>query len=232
MIGFAGGPLVAGPASEVLGRRVVYAVSGLLFSAFAWGAAFAPNLATLLVCRFLLGFFGGASINNVAASVADFSSAEQRVPYTVLYAVSAFGGPAVGPLCANFIQRDAGFRWNLRVQAILISVTSIFAAMVPETHGPTIMKRRLERQGQAPPKLSFGKIVQVFKVALSRPILYLFTEPIVTLVCIYLSVLYGIMYGFFNVSDLTRRVNSRFSAMPAISTYEDTFIAGFCNRLH
>lgn len=65
VIGFAGGPLVAGPLSEVLGRRPVYAFCGLLYSAFSWGAAFAPNLATLLVCRFLMGVFGSASINNV-----------------------------------------------------------------------------------------------------------------------------------------------------------------------
>ena len=191
---------MAGPASEVFGRRAVYAVFGLLFSAFAWGAAFAPNLATLLVCRFLLGFFGGASINNVPASVSDFTNAEQRVPYTVCYALMAFGGPALGPLCANFIQRDAGFRWNLRVEAILISVTSIGAALVPETHAPTILKRRLAREGCAPPKLSLSKVLGVFKVALSRPLLYLFTEPIVTLVCAYLSILYGILYAFFSVS--------------------------------
>lgn len=67
VVGFAGGPLVAGPLSEVLGRRPVYVVCGLFYTAFAWAAAEAPNLGSLLVFRFFMGAFGSASINTVCA---------------------------------------------------------------------------------------------------------------------------------------------------------------------
>lgn len=40
---------------------------------FAWGAAFSPNAASLLIFRFLVGFFGSSSINNVPASIGDFT---------------------------------------------------------------------------------------------------------------------------------------------------------------
>ncbi|KAJ7146047.1 major facilitator superfamily domain-containing protein [Mycena epipterygia] len=197
VLGFAAGPLLFGPASELYGRRAVYVFSGLFYSAFSFGAAFAPNAAGLLVFRFLLGFFGASAINNVPASIGDYSTPIERGKYSILYALFAFGGPSLGPLSSAFIQRDAGFQWNFRVMAIFSTVLSIAVAFIPETHGPTLLKWRIAKEGNAPPPLKFGKVVSVFKVALARPLLYLFTEPVVILVSIYLSVLYGILYGFF-----------------------------------
>ncbi|KAI5481345.1 MFS transporter [Pseudohyphozyma bogoriensis] len=179
VLGLAAGPLLFGPAT------------------FSWGVAFAPNTAGLLTMRFLMGFFGSASINNVPASIGDYTVPANRGPYSILYALMAFGGPALGPLCSSFIQTDAGFRWNLRVMAIFVSVFSIIVACVPETHGPTLYKWKLKREGKAPPALKTGEVMAVFKTALSRPILYLLTEPTVTLVSLYLTVLYSILYAFF-----------------------------------
>lgn len=173
VLGFAAGPLLFGPASELFGRRPVYVVTGLGYTAFAWGAAEANNAATLLVTRFLLGFFGSSSINNVPASVGDYTTLEQRGIFTILYAICAFGGPALGPLCSAFIEAGAGYRWNFRVVAIFITVTSIAAALVPETHAPTLMKKRVKKQGNAPPPLTRAQILGTFKVALARPLTYL-----------------------------------------------------------
>ncbi|KAF7307830.1 MFS transporter [Mycena kentingensis (nom. inval.)] len=193
VFGFAAGPIVFGPASEIWGRAPVYRFAGLFYSGFSIASAFAPSAPSLLVFRFLVGFFGAASINNVPASIGDFTHLEERGLYTILYALMAFGGPSLGPLVSAFIQHDVGFRWNLRVMAILSTVLSILVALVPETHGPTIMKRRNKESA----KPDVYKILTVFQSVLARPIIYLFTEPLVTIVSIYLSVLYGILYGFF-----------------------------------
>ncbi|KAF7361418.1 MFS transporter [Mycena sanguinolenta] len=197
VLGFAAGPLLFGPASELYGRQAVYRLCGLLFSAFGFGAAFAPNAASLLIFRFLVGFFGSASINNVPASIGDLTSPLERGRYTIAYGLFAFGGPSLGPLASEFIQEYTDFRWNLLVMAMFSAVFSILVALVPETHGPTLLKWRIAKEGKAPPPLHFTKIMAVFKIALSRPIIYLFTEPVVTLISLYLSVLYGILYGFF-----------------------------------
>ncbi|KAF8147738.1 major facilitator superfamily domain-containing protein [Mycena galopus ATCC 62051] len=197
VLGFAAGPLLFGPASELYGRQIVYRLCGLGFSAFSFGTAFAPNAASLLIFRFLVGFFGAASINNIPASIGDFTTPLERGRYTISYALFAFGGPALGPLVSAFIQQDAGFHWNFRVMAMFCTILSIPVALVPETHGPTLLKWRIAREGRAPPPLPFDKIMPVFKVALLRPLIYLFTEPMVMLVSLYFSVLYGILYGFF-----------------------------------
>ncbi|KAJ7160957.1 major facilitator superfamily domain-containing protein [Mycena filopes] len=197
VLGFAAGPLLFGPSSELYGRQVVYRVSGLFYSASAFGAAFAPNAASLLIFRFFIGFFGAAAINNVPASIGDYTSLRERGPYSILYALMAFGGPSLGPLASAFIEHDAGYHWNFRVQAIFCTVLSILVAFIPETHGPTLLKWKHKKQGNAPPPLKFGQVMTVFRGAIARPMVYLFTEPVVMLVSIYLSILYGILYGFF-----------------------------------
>ncbi|KAF7328852.1 MFS transporter [Mycena venus] len=197
VLGFAAGPLLFGPASELYGRRAIYATCGLFYSAFGFGTAFAPNAVSLLIFRFFMGFFGSASINNVPASIGDFTTPLERGRHTISYALFAFGGPALGPLASAFIQQDVGLHWNFRVMAIFGAFCSILVALVPETHGPTLLKWRITKEGKAPPPLQFDKIMSIYKVALARPIIYLFTEPVVMLVSIYLSVLYGILYGFF-----------------------------------
>ncbi|KAJ7902881.1 major facilitator superfamily domain-containing protein [Mycena olivaceomarginata] len=197
VFGFAAGPLLFGPASELFGRQLVYRICGFGFTAFSFGAAFAPNASSLLIFRFFVGFFGSASINNVPASIGDYTTPLERGRYTISYALFAFGGPALGPLASAFIQQDAGFRWNLRVMAIFCAVLSILVALAPETHGPTLLKWRMAKEGKTPPRQDFGKVMFVFKGALARPIIYLFTEPVVMLISLYLSILYGILYGFF-----------------------------------
>lgn len=59
--------------------------------------------------------------------------------------------------------------------AIFSGVLCILVAFVPETHGPTLLQWRIAKNGEAPPPASFRKVVYVFKGALARPVIYLFT---------------------------------------------------------
>jgi hypothetical protein len=59
--------------------------------------------------------------------------------------------------------------------AVFSAILSILVALVPETHGPTLLKWRIAKEGKAPPPLKFSKVMSVFRVALARPIIYLFT---------------------------------------------------------
>jgi DHA1 family multidrug resistance protein-like MFS transporter len=59
--------------------------------------------------------------------------------------------------------------------AIFSTTISILVAFVPETHGPTLLKWKIAKAGNAPPSLKFGTIMSVFRTALARPIIYLFT---------------------------------------------------------
>lgn len=58
LLGFATGPLLFAPLSEVWGRSLVFRITLGLFFCFNLGCALAPNVVALLVLRFLCGFFG------------------------------------------------------------------------------------------------------------------------------------------------------------------------------
>jgi len=58
LIGFATGPLLFAPLSEVWGRNLVFRITLFLFFCFNLGCALAPDVEALLVLRFLCGFFG------------------------------------------------------------------------------------------------------------------------------------------------------------------------------
>jgi MFS family permease len=58
LLGFASGPLLFAPLSEMLGRIPIFRITLLLFLISNVGCALAPNIGTLLTFRFLGGFFG------------------------------------------------------------------------------------------------------------------------------------------------------------------------------
>jgi hypothetical protein len=66
VFGFAIGPLLWAPLSEVLGRRVVFIITYGAMTAFNAGATVSQNIETLLIMRFFAAAFGSSLITNVS----------------------------------------------------------------------------------------------------------------------------------------------------------------------
>ena len=64
VLGFAAGPLLFAPLSEMYGRTWVYHFCNLGFVSFLAASALAPSLDCLIAFRFLSGMFGGTPITN------------------------------------------------------------------------------------------------------------------------------------------------------------------------
>src|SRR4051812_21653332 len=78
VLGFAAGPLLFAPLSEIYGRLVIYHVCNVGFLAFLIACALAPSLDSLIAFRFLSGLFGACPLTNVGGSIADIFIQEQR----------------------------------------------------------------------------------------------------------------------------------------------------------
>jgi len=185
ILGFAFGPLLFGPTSEVFGRKPIYVLSFVLLTAFQVGVCLSPNIECLLIFRFLSGVFGSSALNNVASSIADMTSVRNRLRYNTAYRLVSFGGPTLGPLCATFITEEVGFRWNLRVLPIFSGlILVVYAATIPETHRATLLKRQ-EKKERGTAGLELGvntssiaprpTLGQRMSIALKRPLVFLFT---------------------------------------------------------
>lgn len=82
LIGFVFGPLLFAPLAELYGRRIVFIFSYSSFAIFQIGCASAQNLVTLLVCRFLAGFFGSSPLVNSGGVISDMFDARQRYVFS------------------------------------------------------------------------------------------------------------------------------------------------------
>ena len=78
VLGFAFGPLIMAPMSEVYGRLVVYNICNVGFVVFTIACAVAPSLDALIVFRFLSGIFGSCPLANANGSIVDMVSQSKR----------------------------------------------------------------------------------------------------------------------------------------------------------
>jgi len=96
VVGFAVGPIFWGPFSEVAGRQLTHFISYSVFAAFNGGVTAAQNIETILVCRFLAGSFGAASLTNAAAIVSDMFPPQSRGLAMTFFSSAPFLGPVLG----------------------------------------------------------------------------------------------------------------------------------------
>lgn len=104
VLGFAVGPLIWAPLSELFGRQKLFFFTYMALTAFNAGAAGAPSMAGLVVLRFFAGAFGSSPLTNAGGVIADMFSASERGIATSIFAMAPFLGPALGTSarCSSF----------------------------------------------------------------------------------------------------------------------------------
>lgn len=96
VFGFAAGPLVWSPMSELYGRKYPLFLGYALFAIFQIPVAVAKNVQTILVCRFLMGFLGCSPLAVVGGAMADFWDPVDRAIAIALFSAATFVGPVLG----------------------------------------------------------------------------------------------------------------------------------------
>lgn len=207
VLGFAVGPLLWAPLSELYGRRHVMNASALGLTAFTAGCAGAQNIETLLILRFFAGSMGAAPFAVSGGVIADTFDIKTRGLASGLYCAAPFLGPCLGPFVGGFLSENSGWRWVEGLVAIfsgLLGIISFF--FLPETYAPVLLSKRAATLSAKTGKVYKSKVEltqgkqspgTLFKTTLSRPWVLLFAEPIVLLLSIYLSIVYGILYMLF-----------------------------------
>jgi multidrug resistance protein len=213
--------MVFAPLSEVLGRRVMYASTLTLAVIFIIPCAVAPNIGTLLVCRAIDGIAFSAPITLVGGTLADLWRTEERGVPMAAFSAAPFLGPAIGPLVGGFLSDAAGWRWLYWIQLILSGLVWILITFtVPETYAPTILATRAKKLRKTTGEmdhvteqdLDVRPFMDRLWIFLVRPAQLLFREPIVLLVALYMSVLYGLLYMFFIAYPIIYQQGKGYSA--------------------
>ena len=207
VLGFATGPIVWAPFSELYGRRTPLLLSSFGFSIFNIAVAVGKDSQTIFICRFFAGFCGACPLTVVGAVFADMFSNRQRGLAITVFSMTVFSGPLLAPFIGGFIisNQSLGWRWTEYITAIMgflgLGLSLFF---LEETYPPVILvnkaadlRRRTKNWGiHAKQEEIEVDLRELIEKNLSRPMRMLFTEPIVLLISIYMAFIYGLLYLF------------------------------------
>ncbi|KAF2725432.1 MFS general substrate transporter [Polychaeton citri CBS 116435] len=205
VLGYAIGPLIVAPLSELYGRLWVYHVSNVCYLAFTVGCALATNMNMLIGFRFLAGCFGVAPLTLGGGTIADCMKPDRRGSAMSIWAMGPLLGPVIGPIAGGFLSADVGWRWIFWVIAIAMGVVAVVSlALLQESYAPVLLQRKTERlrKETGNPNLR-SKLDQglppreVFVRSVVRPSKLMFLSPICALMSFYMAVVYGILYLLF-----------------------------------
>lgn len=207
VLGFALGPLIWAPMSEMFGRQSVFIGTYCGLTIFCAACTGAKNIETLLVFRFLSGAFGSSPFTNSGGVIADMFMARERGLALSAFALAPFLGPVIGPIAGGFLGMAAGWQWVMGLLAILCGVMWILGATLkPETYAPVLLRQRAKTLSKLTGQVYVSKLdidqgrvtlKAALKTSMSRPLILLFQEPIVLLLSIYLAIIYGTLYMLF-----------------------------------
>lgn len=129
------GAMIFGYFTDLRGRRSIFLLDMALFVIFSILSGLVVNVATLLIARFLLGFFIGMDFPTAGAMIAEFSPAKTRgaqlARWQLLWVLGALAAPIVGILLLP-MGGDA-WRWMLMSGAVPAAIVLIGRRNIPET---------------------------------------------------------------------------------------------------
>lgn len=216
--GYGLGPMLWSPMSEIpqIGRNPIYLGTLAVFVAFQAPTALASNFGMLLAFRFLTGFFGSPVLATGGASLSDIYAPAQRAYAMSIWGVAAVCGPTLGPVVGAFAVQFGGFNstisapwtWPIWILMWLSAFCLVFLFFfMPETSANNILVRRTRRLRKitgddkliCEPELMSRQMTgnAIVQMILVKPFTLNFTEPMVFLLNLYIALIYGILYIWF-----------------------------------
>ncbi|GAB7337237.1 hypothetical protein MBLNU457_g2610t2 [Dothideomycetes sp. NU457] len=231
VLGFAFGPLVWSPISELYGRKTPLFTAMFCFAIFQIPVAVAQNAYTIFICRFFGGFFASSPLAIIGGALNDFWDPVHRGIAVALFAGATFIGPVAGPIVGGFIVDSyLGWRWTEYITCIMaFFLGGIGFFIIPETFAPVLLQRRAKKirfetrnwaihAAADEQQIDFKHLATKY---LLKPFQMLFLEPILILVTVYMGFIYGFLYLTFEAYPIsfqqTRGYNAGVGSLPFIS---------------
>ncbi|KAJ5681436.1 uncharacterized protein N7477_001376 [Penicillium maclennaniae] len=205
-------PLFLAPFCELAGRRVVYVGAYVCFALMFIGLSLGKNIATILVCRALLGLFGCVGTILVGGTFGDmYTPAHRAIPMASFSFIAIFGTVAA-PIYAGFIDQALGWRWVEGIQGLAnIPLVIVIAIFLRETRGGVTLKKRAKmiRESTGDDRfvthndLEAPGIKKMLHNSSVKAIKMLFTEPVVFAFGLWISFAWFLTFLFLSVIPIT-----------------------------
>ncbi|CAN3377005.1 hypothetical protein DIURU_002010 [Diutina rugosa] len=232
VIGYGVGPMWFSPMSENsrFGRTSIYIVTLFIFFILQIPTALVNNIAGLCILRFIAGIFASPALATGGASVSDVLQLPWMPVGLATWAMGAVAGPSLGALIGSALIVAGGWRWTFWFMAILSGAAFVLLTFtLPESYEKTLLARkakRLRAVTQNPNIKSAGEIEneeltthQLLVDTLWRPIEITVLEPVVLAVNLYISLVYAIMYLWFEAFPMVFIEVFHFKLVPMGTTF-------------
>lgn len=241
VLGFALGPLLWAPLSELRGRKLPLTIAMFGFSIFSIATATAKDLQTVLLSRLFGGAFASCPLAVVAAVFSDIFDNRTRGLAITVFGMTVFSGPLLAPFIGGFIVINVhmGWRWTEYIVALMgFLAFALNLFVLEETYPPIVLvqkaaelRRRTRNWGihakQEEIEVDFQELITK---NFSRPLRILATEPIVLLLSIYMAFIYGLLYLFLTAYPIVfqqiHRMNPGVGGLPYFGMIIGMFCAG------
>ncbi|KAI5963064.1 uncharacterized protein KGF55_002856 [Candida pseudojiufengensis] len=224
ILGLGTGGMFLSPISEFHGRKIVYILGLTLMIAFEFLTAFTNNYGSMIFGRFMSGFCGSSFMAVCGGSFSDLfkkkkqlkdgsevemegkDSNEDLALALILYSVSPFLGPSIGPLLSGFINSTMNFRWTFYIMIMWTGlILALVVFFVPETYEPINLKHKAKRLRKETGDKRYYALSERNKTSLihsvlissRRPFLLLFFDNMTMVLCFYTGFCLAIVYLFF-----------------------------------
>lgn len=213
MLAFVIAPSFYAPLSEQFGRKHILIWSNiayvsythksfLLFNVFC---GLAQDKTQMIVLRFFSGMAGVAPVAIGPGIVADLFEPEERGSAMAMYTLSPILGPCIGPIYAGWIIQAYGEKkwpWIFYVSTMFGALVAVLGFIfLRETFIPVILEKETKKvrneKGQREWHTVFTnkdplrtRIIQ----GLFRPFIFLATQPVVLVTCLYQGLMFGCQY--------------------------------------
>ncbi|EMD59378.1 hypothetical protein GGP41_009245 [Bipolaris sorokiniana] len=204
LLGYAQGPFVLAPLSEIYGRVTVLQYANLIYLLFNTCCGFAQTGPQMLAFRFLSGLGGAAPQALCSGVLADTWSKEERGKGQAIYGILTWLAPCIAPICGAYISTGASWRWIFfatSIFTVFVQLTALF--FLAETFAPAILAKKAKairhdmQDETVVVRTEFetgDRMSRILRKRLVLPFIMMFTHPATQAPSLYRAFLYGVMY--------------------------------------
>ncbi|WWC88263.1 uncharacterized protein L201_003170 [Kwoniella dendrophila CBS 6074] len=206
--GFAIGPLAIAPITEEFGRYWMYIGSIFFYALFHLTHGLGKNIGTVLVGRFFMGLTGCIGATVVAGTVSDLYPPHKRGQPMSLFTMAVVLAPGLGgaTMCWAEANPHLQWRWIAWIQMIALGIYWPIAFFVlKETRATVLLRRKAKKLRDERGLKDGGRYTARSEVdkedfwvsmrrSLSRPILFVTMEPVVTFFAIWAALVWGVFF--------------------------------------
>ena len=207
VLGFAAGPIIWAPFSEVKGRRTPYLLAMFGFTIFSFATAVSKDVQSIFICRFFAGFCGAGPLTLSGAVYSDILSPQIRGAGMVGFSLMVFVGPLLAPNIGGFIimNENLSWRWTQYIAGMLGAASLISLLLFyDESYVPVLLSQKSSRLRCETQDWSIHaehdeidiNYHEILHNYLALPLKMLALDPIMLCMCIFGAFVYGLLYLF------------------------------------